>query len=59
MLRLAAILFSLVATTLAGSAFVAALTMGHDTLEPILIAVGIGFVLAIPATWIVTRQILR
>ncbi len=57
MLRLASILFSMVATTLAGIAVMAVLVMGYDTLQPILIAAAVGFSLAIPVTWIVTKMI--
>ena len=57
MLRLASILFSMVATTLAGIAVMAVLVMGYDTLQPILIAAAVGFSLAIPVTWIVTNMI--
>lgn len=57
MFRLASVLFSMVATTLAGIAVVIALTIGQDTLQPILIAAAIGFVLAIPVTWLVARAI--
>ena len=56
-MRLSMILFSMISTTLMGVFIVAALTMGHDTLQPILIAAGIGFVLAIPVSWFVARQI--
>lgn len=57
MLRLAGILFSLIATTLAGTAVVAVLVAGYDTLIPILAAAGTGFVLSLPVTWYVTRAI--
>ncbi|AUJ64532.1 CTP synthetase [Aestuarium zhoushanense] len=57
MLRLASILYSLIGTTLAGSLVVAALTMGYDTLNPILIAAGVGFVAALPVTWVVAKAI--
>ncbi|MCL7409201.1 CTP synthetase [Marivivens donghaensis] len=57
MLRLASILYSLIGTTLAGSLVVAALTMGYDTLNPILIAAGVGFVAALPVTWLVAKAI--
>ncbi len=57
MLRLASILFSIVATTTAGVAIIASLTMGYDTLNPILIAAAIGFVIAFPITWIITKMI--
>ena len=57
MLRLASILFSLIGTTLAGSLVVVALTMGYDTLNPILMAAGVGFVAALPVTWLVAKAI--
>lgn len=55
--RLAMILFSMVATSLAGIGIVIALTMGMDTLRPILVAAAIGFILAIPATYVISRKI--
>ncbi len=44
-------------STLAGSAMVVALTMGWDTLQPLLVAALIGWLVSIPATWLVARQI--
>ncbi|EKE69743.1 MULTISPECIES: hypothetical protein [Roseobacteraceae] len=57
MTRLAGILFSLISTTLMGVAIVVALTIGKDTLQPILIAAAIGFVVAIPVTWIISKKL--
>ena len=57
MLRLASILFSMIATTCAGIGIIAALTLGYDTLYPILMAAGTGLVVAVPATWFVARKI--
>lgn len=57
MTRLMMILFSMISTTLMGVFIVAALTMGYDTLNPILIAAAAGFVLAIPVSWWVARQL--
>lgn len=57
MTRLMLILFSIISTSLMGAFIVAALTMGFDTLQPILIAAALGFVIAIPASWIVAKQI--
>lgn len=57
MTRLMLILFSMISTTMMGVAMIAALTMGYDTLNPLLIAIGIGFVLSLPATWIVAKKI--
>lgn len=59
MTRLAGILFSLIATTLAGSFMVAALTMGYDTLQPLLIAAGAGGLIAIPATYLISKAIIE
>lgn len=57
MLRLAGILYSLIATTLAGSFVIAALTMGYDTLQPILVAAAAGFAAALPAAWVIAKKI--
>ena len=56
MTRLTLILFSMISTSLMGTALVVALTLGMDTLTPILIAAALGFVLAIPVSWLVARQ---
>lgn len=53
MFGLAGILYSLISTTLAGSAIVVSLVLGYDTLVPLLIAAGIGFAAALPASLIV------
>lgn len=58
MFRLATILFSVISTTLMGSGVITVLSMGHDTLGPILIAAAAGFALAIPTSWWVARRIL-
>ncbi|MCR8723001.1 CTP synthetase [Frigidibacter sp. ROC022] len=55
MFRLATILFSLISTTLMGTGVIIALTLGYDSLNPILIAAASGAVLALPATYLVTR----
>ena len=57
MIRLASILFSMIATTCAGIGIIAALTMGYDTLHPILFVAAAGFVVALPVTWFVARKI--
>lgn len=59
MTRLAGMLFSLIATTLAGVFIVAALTMGYDTLRPLLIAAGAGGLIAIPASYLVAKAIVE
>lgn len=57
MLRLAMTLYALIATTLAGSLVVAVLTMGFDTLWPIVGAAALGGLAAVPATWAVARAL--
>ncbi len=57
MIRLAFTLYSLIGTTLAGSLIVAALVAGCDTLWPIIISAAVGFVLAIPVSLYVAKQI--
>ena len=44
MFKLAALVYSLTGPVLAGILIIAVLAMGMDTLEPILVAAGIGFV---------------
>lgn len=51
------ILHIFIGSTLAGSAVIAALTMGLDTLSPILGAALVGFLLAFPASWYVAKRI--
>lgn len=56
-LMLILILHIFIGATLAGSAVVAALTMGHDTLNAILIMAALGFVVAFPVSWFVVKRI--
>lgn len=58
MLRLASILYSLIATTLAGTGVIAVLTAGYDGLTPILIAAGAGAVLALPISYLVAKRLM-
>ena len=55
MFGLAGILYSLISTTLAGSAIVVSLVLGYDTLVPLLIAAGIGFAAALPTSLIAAK----
>lgn len=57
MFRLASILYSIVSSTLAGIAIIVVLVLGYDTLNPILIAAAVGFVVAIPVTWVLAKKI--
>lgn len=56
MIRLASFLYPLISTTLAGSAVITALVMGHDTSVAILVAAGIGFVAGLPASYLVAKR---
>ena len=59
MARLFTILFSMIATTLMGIGIVAVLAMDQNTTwKPIVLAAAAGFVISIPVTWFVARQIL-
>ena len=57
MTRLALTIFSVVATTLMGMGVVAVLTMGYVTAKAIIAAAAVGFVLALPVTWMVARSL--
>ncbi len=57
MTRLMMLLFSIVSTTLMGIGIVIALTLGLDTLQPILVAAVIGFALAVPVSWLLAKQL--
>lgn len=57
MLRLGFILHLFIGSTLAGTGVIAALVSGFDTLNPILITAVLGFLLAVPVTWLVTRAL--
>jgi len=57
MLRIALIFHLFIGTTLAGVAMVAALTMGYDTLQPVLLSALLGFLVSIPVTWFVAKAV--
>jgi hypothetical protein len=57
MLRLTMVLFSMISTALMGTAIIAALTMGWVDVTSIVVAAVLGFVLAIPVSWFIARQI--
>jgi hypothetical protein len=56
-MRLTMVLYSMIATTMAGTGVIAVLVAGYGTLWPIVIAAGTGAVLALPVSWAVARQI--
>jgi hypothetical protein len=57
MIRLAAVLYSIIATSLAGTGVIAVLVAGNDSVPVILGAAGAGALLAVPASYLVARQI--
>ncbi len=57
MARLFMVLYSMIGTTLAGSFMVAALVSGMDTLRPIVLAAGLGALVALPVAWLVARRL--
>ena len=57
MLRIALMLYSLIGTTLAGSAVVVALVAGPDGLNGILLAAGLGFAAAVPVSLLIGRKL--
>lgn len=58
MMRLALILHLVIATVLMGMGITAVLAAGMGTTKPIIIAAIAGFVIAIPVSWFVAKQIL-
>ncbi len=59
MFRLASILYSIVGTSLAGSLIILTLTLGYDTLTPILSAAFVGAVIAVPVAYFIAQAIVR
>ena len=57
MFRLASMLYSIIATALAGSGVIAVLSAGYVSLNAILGAAAVGAVLAIPVSYFVARKI--
>ena len=55
MLRLFVVIYSLAATVLAGSGVTFVLVMGWVSFSAILISAGIGVLLALPVSYLVTR----
>ncbi|NOC46372.1 MULTISPECIES: hypothetical protein [Ruegeria] len=57
MFRLAAMLYSLIATALSGSAVIAVLSAGMVSVSAIVGAAAAGAVIAAPASWMVARRL--
>ncbi len=51
------LMYIVLGATLAGSFMVAALTMGMDTLQPVLYSALAGFVVALPVAWVIAKKI--
>ncbi|MBP9048017.1 MAG: CTP synthetase [Tabrizicola sp.] len=56
-MRLTLVLYSMIATAMAGTGVIAVLSTGYGTLWPILIAAAVGAALALPVSWTVAKQI--
>jgi hypothetical protein len=56
-MRLMMVLYSMIATAMAGSGVVIVLTMGYGTLWPIVGAAVVGAALAVPVSWLIAREI--
>ncbi|MFT6074835.1 MAG: putative flippase GtrA [Yoonia sp.] len=57
MFRLASMLYSIIGTSFAGVLIITVLTVGYDTIVPILIAAVIGAVAAVPVSYLVAQAI--
>ncbi len=57
MFRLAALLYSMIATALAGSAVIAVLSLGMVSVMAILSAAAAGALVALPVAWLVARRL--
>ncbi len=57
MLRLMLMLYSMIATVMAGTGVIAVLSMGYGTLWPIVVAAAFGAALAVPVTWAVAGRV--
>ncbi|MCI4662854.1 MAG: CTP synthetase [Neomegalonema sp.] len=58
MFRLTMMMFTMIGTTLAGTAVMIALLQKWDSLEQIGIAAGIGAVIALPLSYLVAQRIM-
>ncbi|MES2542304.1 MAG: hypothetical protein V4583_17235 [Pseudomonadota bacterium] len=56
-MRLMMVLYSMIATAMAGTGVIGVLTAGYGTLWPIIAAAAVGAALALPVAWAVARQI--
>lgn len=56
-MRLMMVLYSMIATAMAGTGVIAVLSAGYGTLWPIVISATAGAALAVPVSWAIARQI--
>lgn len=59
MLRLFSLLYAVIGTTMAGLVMVVALVTGYDTLQYIVVAVAVGFLVGVPVTWLITKKLIN
>ncbi|MFY0645974.1 MAG: hypothetical protein ACSHW6_00345 [Sulfitobacter geojensis] len=57
MFRLASMLYSIIASAMAGAGVIAVLSAGYVSLTPILAAAAAGAVLAVPVSYLVARKL--
>ena len=57
MFRLAFILHFVIGATLAGVGVIAALVIGQDTLQPILLSAAVGYLISFPAAWVLSKKL--
>ncbi|MCW9042628.1 MAG: DUF4229 domain-containing protein [Pseudopelagicola sp.] len=57
MFRLSLILHLFIGSTIAGSAMVVALTMGYDTLMPVMWSAIVGFIASFPVSYLVAKKL--
>jgi hypothetical protein len=51
------VIYLMAGTALAGGFVIAALTLGYDTRQPILIAAALGALAALPVAWVVGNKL--
>lgn len=59
MIRLFLVIYTLAATTLAGAAVIAALTIGRVDAISIIVAAAAGALVALPVAWLVSRALMK
>ncbi len=59
MTRLFLLIYSIAGVTFAGIGVVAALSIGQDTLQPILISAALGALVGVGASWIIARKLIE